>query len=521
VSDSRTPEHPYRRAALIGLAGSTALVALTGLVHILARPIPFPPISMAQAMVGSASGQVESFLISALGHWAERLVTIIATAAYALSGLVLGPLVARIAGGSDRRVPEGVWWVSLLPVWVVSVAVFEAAPQFVGRWAFAAITLPLYLVAGGVSAWTARTLEAAPRVTDESRRVVLRSLGAGAAGAFLGASGVIDLFARPDPGRRMLHVGTVADPAVTPSPQPGDEAFADIPGLSDEITPLGAFYVVDESFIDPDIDPASWRLGVGGLVRRPMRISYEGLKRLPAVERFQTLECISNKVGGHLMSTAKWVGVPVREILDRAGVDSTNAVEVVFRAAGGYSDSLSIDQAMDDSTLLAIGMNDHVLPRAHGFPARLLSTGTYGMKNPKWLTSIEVVDHPYHGYWEQRGWTKQALVRTGSRIDVPTDGAVVGRAAIIAGVAFSGDEGISKVEVSTDGERTWNAAHLKTALGPYTWRLWRYRWTPQKPGTFPIAVRAFDGRGVRQDRGHRDPFPSGSSGFEEIEFTRG
>src|SRR5207302_7163972 len=153
-------------------------------------------------------------------------------------------------------------------------------------------------------------------------------------------------------------------------------------------------------------------------------------------DRYQTLECVSNHVGGNLMSNAKWIGVPLPEILDRAGVDTSRAVEVVFRAAGGYSDSLSIDQAMDHSTLIAIGMNGHVLPRAHGFPARLLSVGTYGMKNPKWLESIEVVDRPYQGFWERRGWSKTAVVNTMSRIDTPKSGAQIGGPIEVGGIAF-------------------------------------------------------------------------------------
>jgi hypothetical protein len=131
-----------------------------------------------------------------------------------------------------------------------------------------------------------------------------------------------------------------------------------------------------------------------------------------------------------------------------------------------------------------------------------------------------VVDRPYHGYWEQRGWTKRAVVRTGSRIDVPTDGAVVGRATTIAGVAFAGDEGISRVEVSTDAGRTWGRAQLKTALGPYTWRLWRYRWVPPRPGRHEVAVRAYDGARRAQNGRHHDPFPGGATGYDVIEVTR-
>ena len=191
-------------------------------------------------------------------------------------------------------------------------------------------------------------------------------------------------------------------------------------GLTPEVTSNDEFYVVNEDVIQPDIDPAEWRLSVGGLVDRPLTLTYEDLKSLPVVERYQTLECISNKLGGHLMSNAAWVGVPVAEILDRAGIGS-GAVEVAFGSAGGYSDSMSVAKALDETTLIAFGMNDFVLPRAHGFPARVLGVGTYGMKNPKWLTNIEVVDRPYQGFWEQRGWSKPALVKTTSRIDTPEE----------------------------------------------------------------------------------------------------
>ena len=142
------------------------------------------------------------------------------------------------------------------------------------------------------------------------------------------------------------------------------------------------------------------------------------------------------------------------------------------------------------------------------------------MKNPKWLTNIEVVDRPYQGFWEQRGWSKPALVKTTSRIDTPEDGATLsGDVVPIAGVAFSGDEGIVRVEVSTDGRHTWNQALLKTALSPYAWRLWLYRWTPPGPGQYSIFVRAYDGTGAVQVKVEAPPFPTGASGIDGISVT--
>jgi len=176
---------------------------------------------------------------------------------------------------------------------------------------------------------------------------------------------------------------------------------------------------------------------------------------------------------------------------------------------------------MDEATLIAVGMNGHVLPREHGFPARLLSLGTYGMKNPKWLVRIDVVDRPYRGFWEQRGWTKQAIVKTGSRIDVPDGGRFGSSGVTVAGAAFAGNRGISKVELSTDEGRSWQEAELKRELSPVAWRLWRFRFDPPKPGRYRIQVRAFDGEGVPQTSRQADPHPDGASGYDAVTVTRG
>jgi Oxidoreductase molybdopterin binding domain/Mo-co oxidoreductase dimerisation domain len=175
---------------------------------------------------------------------------------------------------------------------------------------------------------------------------------------------------------------------------------------------------------------------------------------------------------------------------------------------------------MDERTLLAVGMNGRVLPRAHGFPARVLSVGTYGMKNPKWVISIEVVSRPYQGYWEQRGWNKLAIVKTESRIDVPAAGAAVQGRLPVGGIAFSGDRGISRVEVSTDGGRSWEAASLETALSAYTWRRWLFTWGAQGAGQSGIVVRAYDGRGALQTFISSPPHPNGASGYDAITVRR-
>jgi DMSO/TMAO reductase YedYZ molybdopterin-dependent catalytic subunit len=505
-----------RRAAAGGLVGAVVVIFATAVVHTFVRAVPFLPLALAQALVRAAPGGFATFFIDHLGHWALRLAVIGTVIAFLLAGTALGFLIQWLVGLMRSRTAAGL--LGFLPLWLVSIAVYPSlGGRSLHRVPFALATLPIHGLGGLAAVWTqGRVREASVRgAPDPTRRLVLRALWWGAAGVLLGVADFGRIISRrPDPGGRLLHLAHVR--RATPPPTSSDDAaFARVPGLTHEVTPNEGFYVVDEEIIDPDIDAATWRLTVGGLVRHDLQMSYGELLRLPAVERYQTLECISNQVGGNLISTAKWVGVPLPDILDRAGVGS-NAVEVVFRAAGGYSESLSVEQAMDPSTLIALGMNDHVLPRAHGFPARVLTVGTYGMKNPKWLTGIEVIDHSYQGYWEGRGWSKRAIVKTGSRIDTPNSGAGLRGPIPVAGVAFAGSRGISRVEVSTDGGHSWNPAQLNRPLSPVTWRLWLYRWDARGRGQSGILVRAYDGRGIVQTKSIAPPHPDGASGYDAI-----
>ena len=521
---TRAPDRPRESKLLTpstvgGVASSVAVTVLSAIVHSGTNSFPFPPTSIAQILVRTTSGEVNSFFIGYLGHWALRLAVIGVAIAFALSGAVLG----HLAGRRSRLL----WGAVGLPLWVAAVALYPDVPQYVSRWTFAAIALPLHIVGGfigGAIAAVLRREELEDIVVDKevaiprrmpgqprpTRRYFLVSLGVGGAGIALGLA---NIGARlRDPGDKPLSLDSLRR-ARRPSPAPGDPDFENIDGLTPEVTSNDDHYVVDEEILDPVIDPAEWTLTITGLVDREISVTYEDLIRKEATERYQTLMCISNEVGGDLISTARWTGVPLPSILDDAGVDP-RGVEAVFRAAGGYSDSLPLDQAMDESTLIAIGMNGRVLPRAHGYPARVLSTGTYGYKNPKWLTEIEIVDKAYAGFWQQRGWDKEGLIRTMSRIDVPRDN--VGGTVTIAGIAFASDRGIGKVEVSTDGGSSWDAARLKTPLSDLTWRLWLLEWEPPGTGEYDLIVRAYDTDGAVQISKHASPFPSGSTGYHSV-----
>ena len=503
------------------MTSSVAVTVLTAIAHSGFHSFPFPPTSIAQILVRTTSGEVNSFFIGYLGHWALRLAVLGVAIVFAISGAVLGHLAGRRSRLS--------WALVGLPLWVAAVALYPDVPQYISRWTFAIVALPLHLIGGLIGGAVAQKLRKEEveevRVEEDlriprrmpgqprpSRRYFLVALGVGGAGIALGLANVGARLR--DPGDKPLSLDSLRR-ARRPSPAAGDAGFDNIAGLTPEVTSNDDHYVVDEEILDPVIDPMEWGLTITGLVDREVTLTYEDLIQKDATERYQTLMCISNEVGGNLISTARWTGIPLPSILEDAGVDP-RGVEAVFRAVGGYSDSLPLDQAMDDSTLIAIGMNGNVLPRAHGYPARVLSTGTYGYKNPKWLTEIEIVDKPYKGFWQQRGWDKEGLIRTMSRIDVPSGGDDLGGTVTIAGIAFASDRGIGKVEVSTDGGASWDEARLKTSLSDLTWRLWLLEWEPPGDGEYELLVRAYDTDGTVQISSHASPFPSGSTGLHSV-----
>ena len=294
--------------------------------------------------------------------------------------------------------------------------------------------------------------------------------------------------------------------------------FPQIPGMTPEITPNKDFYQVSKNWLgDPNLDASTWQLSVGGLVNKPFTLNYKELQELPAVEEFATLKCIGDAVDGDSMGNALWKGVRLKELIERAGGAKPSATEVILRAADDYSDSFALAKGLAEGTILAYRMNGQPLPHEHGYPARVIVPGIYGMKNVKWLTGLELADYDYKGYWEQKGWDDVARYRTISRVDLPQTRLKAGRAAFIAGVAFAGDRGISKVEVTLDGGSTWSPAQLKPPLSPYSWVLWAYPWDHPQPGVYRVTARASDGSGALQQTDEQGSFPSGAAGLDWIE----
>lgn len=318
-----------------------------------------------------------------------------------------------------------------------------------------------------------------------------------------------------------LSLGDIPD-RIIPPPVPTYGVWTAAQGQAAEVTPATDFYYVSKNLVsDPSLSIGSWKLSITGMVDKPYTLSYEELRALPGVTQYHTLECISNEVGGPLISNGVFVGARLVDVLNAAGIRS-GATEMVFAAADGYSDSLHLSQALDDRSMIAYLLDGEPLPQSHGFPARLLIPGLYGMKNGKWLTRLTIGSGGYDGYWEQRGWTHEALVKLMSRIDTPHDGDLLapGRPSFIAGVAYSGAQGIARVDVSVDGGRSWSPANLRRPLGALTWTLWEYPWRPEV-GQRVIVVRAIDLTGRVQTPMVAPPLPDGASGYHAIRVTVG
>lgn len=318
------------------------------------------------------------------------------------------------------------------------------------------------------------------------------------------------------------------------SKPPGFENPILTPLVDAEVTPTYLFYRIDINSVIPTVNADTWNLTVKGLVDNPLQINYEEIKNMNSVEEFATLTCISNKIGGNLVSTALWKGVRLRDILSRAGVQPT-VKYIVFRCSDGYDVGIPLESGMMDGTVLAYDMNNSPLTNGHGFPLRAIVPGFYGMMNPKWITEIELVDKTYEGFWQRKGWTNNGISTINSSIVIPGNQPIndrfpnlvpsnsnifmTGKNIPIAGIAFAGDRGISKVEVSVDGGKTWKTAIVKDPLSQYTWVLWTSGFTAADKGNYKIIVRATDKTGKVQSSELEEPFPNGAQGYNQIDIS--
>ena len=299
------------------------------------------------------------------------------------------------------------------------------------------------------------------------------------------------------------------------------ETMLDVRGISPLVTPNRDFYRIDTAFSIPRVDVESWELKITGLVESPYSLTYRELLDLATDEDYVTLCCVSNEVGGRLIGNAKWQGIPLADVLNRAGIKD-EATQIVGRSVDGFSAGFPREVAFDGRpVLLAVGMNGEPLPFKHGFPARLVVSGLYGyVSATKWLQEIELTTwEGFDGYWIPRGWSKEGPIKTQSRIDVPKAFSFDTAPGLqpIAGVAWAQNRGISKVEVQIDGDGEWKEAKLSSPISKHTWVQWVSEFEAT-PGSHFIRVRATDSDGELQAKGPKNPAPNGAEGWHQVNF---
>ena len=292
------------------------------------------------------------------------------------------------------------------------------------------------------------------------------------------------------------------------------------PGTRPEYTPLDEHYRIDISARPPVLDSNEWRLEVSGLVDNPVSLSLQELvDKFDRVDRFITLSCISNRIGGSLISTTKWSGFSVQDFLALVQPQA-DAVALKITGADNFDEYVMLDLIQSDERIMfAYEWDDQPLKQKHGFPLRIYIPDRYGMKQPKWIKSIEFVSAWAEGYWVRRSWSKDAIVNTTSVVDaVATDSIIkddAGYIVPIGGIAYAGAKQISRVEVSVNGGE-WQAAQLRQPLSELTWVIWRYDWRFQE-GDYKFEVRAYDGADELQSLESRGTRPDGATG---VHFKR-
>ena len=373
------------------------------------------------------------------------------------------------------------------------------------------------VVLGAVLGGALRETQVVPTGVDRISRRALLGLAGGSFVVALGAWGLGRLLAARD---RATGAGQPLMPHAPPTPVPPARTGApSAPGTRAEVTPNAAFYRIDIDTRPPRLDGGGWMLGVAGLFDKARPLTLAELIAYPAVTQPITLSCISNQIGGDLISTSYWTGVRLADLLQDLGIRPEARALAVY-AADGFYESVALDDMRDPRTLLVYGMNGQTLPIEHGYPLRIYIPNRYGMKQPKWITGVEALDRPGAGYWVDRGWSQEARPQVLAIIDsVAQDQIVAGRVPI-GGIAWAGDRGIRKVEVQVDGG-AWNEAHMLTPpLGPLTWVLWRYDW-PVVSGRHTFRVRATDGAGAIQIEQLATPHPDGATGYHAVTVSFG
>ena len=493
---------------LIGVLSACVAVGVGEAVAVLVRPAAAPLIAVGNRMIILTPESVKRQAIGKVGTNDKTYLIIGICVVLALVAAIVGTLALRslVAG------LVGVGLIGAFAVYCAATApasrASDVVPGLIGT-----------AVAMAVLVGLVRVVHAGDAVPDWSgsapdRRVFLVSSGAVAVlAAVAGFGGRAAQHARFDVAAKRRKVALPpTSPTSSALPSGVDLGKSGVPWR----TPNGDFYRVDTALSLPQIDPDSWKLRIHGLVDKPMTLSYQELIARGLEEHWITLNCVSNEVGGNLVSNALFRGVRLDALLREAGVQS-GADQLLLSSSDGMTIGAPARTAMDGrAALLAVGMNGQTLPVEHGFPVRVVIPGLYGYLSAcKWVVDIEATTFAKHkAYWVEGGWAVDPPIRVTSRIDRPSSNQVLnaGEPYAIAGVAWDQHVGIGKVEVQIN-TGAWAAARLAAVPSDDTWRQWVYAWTPQESGQYTIRVRATDAKGQVQDAKVRDVFPSGATGL--------
>jgi DMSO/TMAO reductase YedYZ molybdopterin-dependent catalytic subunit len=491
-------------AALAGLAAAGTALGVAEIVAIFTGPATSPLVSVGGVVIDSVPGEVKDLAVQ-IFYTYDKLALTIGTL------VVLAAIAAGIGVLAARRRLWGYIGIGLFGV----VGIAAALSRHNSPW-YAFVPTLVGAVAGAAVLRWLLTHEAGDNATAEERRWFLR-----AAGYTLAGAAAVGFFGRwwstrrgVEADREAVNLPTVAPNSVAPLPPDAD---AKVPDLAPFVTPNKDFYLIDTSLVSPQLTTEDWKLRIYGKVEKELTISWAELLQRPMIERYITLACVSNEVGGGLIGNAKWQGVRVADLLaearPRAGAD-----QVVSRSIDGFTAGTPTDVLLDGrDAMLAVAMNGEPLPVQHGFPVRMVVPGLYGyVSATKWLVELELTSFAdFDAYWIKRGWSAKGPIKTESRIDAPRDGSSPHAGEImIAGVAWAQHRGISKVEVRVDNG-AWQQATLSPVPSIDTWRQWTLKWQAT-PGQHRITVRATDNGGDTQTDAVAPPDPDGATGWHSI-----
>jgi DMSO/TMAO reductase YedYZ molybdopterin-dependent catalytic subunit len=504
---------PAWSAAASGLVAGLAAIGIGELLAGLAAGFASPVSAVGSALIDLAPPGSKEVVVSLFGTNDKVALEVLVAAVVLAIGAGAGLLARRSFGAAAGVV-----------VALGVVAGWAALRQPGSTPTFSLLSATFETVAG---LWTLSLLLEAAR--GRSGGLVAARRG------FLVRAGVLGVLAVAGGGlgRRILasradeaaKAQTSIPQATDPAPSIATDAGFAVDGITPLVMPNDRFYRIDTALIVPTVDVGRWTLRVFGMVDREVTLTFDQLVQLPLIERYVTIACVSNEVGGNLVGNAKWTGVRLSDVLGMAGV-KPGATQVVPRSVddwtAGFPTAWINDPAHPRDAMIAVKMNDAPLPAEHGFPARLIVPGLYGyVSATKWLKELELTTlEAFDAYWVPRGWAKEAPILTQSRIDTPRNQQrLPAGTVVVAGVAWAPDRGIKSVEVSVDGG-AWQAATIGERLSNATWVQWKLNWQAT-PGNHVLEVRATDGGGDVQTTDVTRPDPDGARGHHKVQVAIG